>query len=796
MPEMIRRNAVRKCRWMMALLCSMLLASCSTTVDDDQEGDNKAEENRFAFLRTDEKEPYRDTYENIEAEIVPDTTTNIGAPDEKQLAKLSRNDLGKKPVSKLPVVGDARFYDEFTNLNGDEEIPVSLIFNNAPLIDVLSAFADVLGFNFVADSDIKGVVTINLNSQMTRRELWTTFERMLQVAGATAKADGSLLRIMLRNKLPGQPELKVGTDGGSEIYYRALRTATAREVVQQMRSFLSSGGVCIELTKPNAVLVCDTKENMPKLQQLLEYIDDNGKSGWPRAVISCRNILPSKVAAELQEILPVLGFNVTRNSNDRNEPPGSIQLIGIDRLQVLVAAAATEEAINQIREWVNLLDSSDISDQERVFVYKVRHNKAAHLTYALAMIYDTQASSLSIDPDTGNKRLENINSPAARRSSAANTIPAANRNSRTTVANTGTNAQTDVYSSIFDNTVKIFADGVLNRLVIRTTPRTYASIKALLDKLDVVPAQVLLQVMIVEVTLSESTQFGLEFSGSGQTDNVATLFGTNYSGSSLNPFTTESIKDAAGNVITNTRPAVGSERQDGGTFLISDPNDPQRKFGYIRALAGNGMVKILSCPQILVSSNSTAKINVGKSVPLLKSQFSSTSSSGTSQQEYEYEETGVIFEVTPQVTSTDLIALELSQTLSQVLSNTVTALIPTPEISQRIVETSMTIANGQTMVIGGLIQESKEDSLQGLPFINKVPVINRLLGNTDATVERTEILVMITGYVINERSNVEEMIKRYNDAIEAMNDFDSKLGDRPDSDKHKPQLMTDKEFWL
>ena len=101
MPETIRRKAAASCRWVLALLCSVLLASCSTTGEDDQNSGDDAARDRFAFLRNDEKEPYRDTYENIDAEMVPDKTTNIGTPDEKKLARLSQSDLGKKPVTKL-----------------------------------------------------------------------------------------------------------------------------------------------------------------------------------------------------------------------------------------------------------------------------------------------------------------------------------------------------------------------------------------------------------------------------------------------------------------------------------------------------------------------------------------------------------------------------------------------------------------------------------------------------------------------------------------------------------------------
>ena len=160
---------------------------------------------------------------------------------------------------------------------------------------------------------------------------------------------------------------------------------------------------------------------------------------------------------------------------------------------------------------------------------------------------------------------------------------------------------------------------------------------------------------------------------------------------------------------------------------------------------------------------------------------------------------GVILTVTPQITSTELISLEVKQELSEKVDST-DANIQSPTFNKRIVETAMTIANGQTMVIGGLIQEKTKDSLDSLPIINQIPVLNRLVGNTDASVERSEVLVMITGHIINEKSPVQDMIKRYNSAIDLLNDYSDNLGTEEGSGKkflpNKPSLFLDKDFWL
>jgi general secretion pathway protein D len=290
---------------------------------------------------------------------------------------------------------------------------------------------------------------------------------------------------------------------------------------------------------------------------------------------------------------------------------------------------------------------------------------------------------------------------------------------------------------------------------------------------------------MVEVTLTESTQFGLEFSGVGSHGNTQAVFGTNYSnnthgGSVLNPFTT----DVNGKSSFRT----GSNRQDGFTLGLADKNDPQKQFGYIRAQAGNGQVKVISSPQLLVSSHTEARIQVGQKVPVVTG--SVTSSDGGTTETTEQTDTGVILEVTPYVTSTDLISLDIKQQMSQAIANTLTPNSNSPIISVREIATSMTISNGQTMVLGGLIQERTNDQLDSLPFLNRIPFVRRLFGSTNTSVERTEVLVLITGHIVNEHSAVDELIRRYNDAVEALNEYDASLGDRP-AGSRSPSLEGD-----
>ena len=117
---------------------------------------------------------------------------------------------------------------------------------------------------------------------------------------------------------------------------------------------------------------------------------------------------------------------------------------------------------------------------------------------------------------------------------------------------------------------------------------------------------------------------------------------------------------------------------------------------------------------------------------------------------------------------------------------TLNASTQAPKTTEREVKTYMTIHNGQTMIIGGLIYEEANDKLESLPFINEIPVLRRLLGHSSSDLTRTEILILITGHIINEKSRVEDMIRRYNDALEAINDFEDNLGSSADGTHKKP----------
>ncbi|MBR7145424.1 MAG: type II secretion system secretin GspD [Lentisphaeria bacterium] len=759
-------------RLLLAAAVLPFITSCEALPDFGKEKTDDPDE-KFDFVKRNNSERYKEPDKKLPENVDVDTSGRNYDGLKKKAEKLSQSPYegkyDKTPAEKnadadhkgKPGARNSRFYEDFILFDADDRVEVSMSFASAPILDVLSAFADVLEFNFVAGSDLRTTVTLNVNSTLTRRELWETFDRMLQLANAAAYKDGQLLRIVSAAQTPKQGNLRVANKGvgNSEIVFHMLKNITAREALTQLRPFLMTGGTIAEGSRPAMVVICDSSDNIPKLQSILEIIDNPGRRNWPRAVIPCVNVQPSKIAADLAQVLPVLGFTAA-TATTRGETPGSVYLTGIDRLQLLVTSAATQEVVDMVKEWVLTLDSTDSDEEERVYVYKVANSKAQQLAQALSVIFTTQGASLTVDTSSGNSRTQQLTTQTTKVANTGNTGSAAFSRAGT---NNDLNTTTTVRSNVFTTPVRIFADGIYNRLVIRTTPRVYRVMKALLTRLDSVPAQVLLQVLIVEVSLNDGNEFGMEFNYKGTGGTVMTSAGTNYDG------------------IT---PGVRPENSTGGNFYIASPHNPDDKFAHIKALATRNKIKIISSPQLLVTSNTEAKIQIGNDVPLITGSVSSSESvSGQVTNTYNYRETGIIMTMTPQVTSSDLISLEIKQEVSEPVTNTISTAKDTPVIQMREIETSMTIGNGKTMIMGGMIQEKNTDDLNSIPIISDIPFLGRLLGHTNQAKTRTEMLVLVTGYIVDEKGKVEDMIKRYNQAVKALSKFEGEI-----SEAHKIDL--------
>ena len=322
-------------------------------------------------------------------------------------------------------------------------------------------------------------------------------------------------------------------------------------------------------------------------------------------------------------------------------------------------------------------------------------------------------------------------------------------------ATTGTQAQQPAgTATILEGTVSIAADKATNTLVILGSPGDYDTIRDLIQKLDRPRRQVYVEAAIIEMSLTKQKEFGFEFQ-SYNTNGV--IGGTNFGN--------------IGNVITSGPSALAN--LDGlnvgivkGTYTYKG-TEYLNVGALIHALQSDGEVNILSMPNIMATDNQKAEIMAGENIPVTTGQVQSASTGSAITNSVERKDVGVILKFTPQITSDDSVRLDLYMEISDVTTIAgVDANVSGPSTSKRAVTTSVVVRHGETMVIGGLIRDNVNASMSKVPFLADIPLIGWLFQYNTAKVEKTNLMIFITPYIIKNEEDAKSITKRKTDKIE------------------------------
>ena len=728
----------------LAALCMVfLLSSCEHLPWDKKKDDKeKKEEETKLFTEIAPHKPKVDSMDNERVDVSQRSALKVNNAL-KQAFPPSKINAPKKPPHLKP------FYEKFIGKDATK-YPVNFQWDSESIHTIVPAFSSVLNFNYTIDPEVKGAVTIKVQNadgsdiMMTKREIWNLFDQVLLMAGAYASLEGNIVHINPYSKMPREHRIYSDKPPMANVAVRLIRIKNlpAGTIVAEVKDFLSEGAKISEVTGENTILIVEDPENIDKITALIEQLDIKERQQWPRAIIKCTNFSCDRIKDELVKLLPVLGFNVT--VDEMKPTPGSIHLGSITRLQVIVASAANKEAIDIVRKWVNLMDRSDIGEQESVYVYKVVSSSAEELLPALATIFNVEGTIMTPGKAAKRKRTSKYwsgeNSPQSTQGSTRSALKSPNFKKVKT-----SSSSKQAPATIFEVPIKIFADGSHNRLLIRTTPRTYAMVKALLARIDTMPEQVLMQIMIAEATINKSSEYGLEFSAQMLNNSkYASYIGTQFPG---------------------LKPAKPANATDAGLQYLLQSKENDDKFAYIRALAGNGNTKILSSPQILVKSGTQASIDVGKDIPVITRTQTDTTNTNVITNNVEYRKVGVLLNLTPVVTEGGLISLDIDQEVSQQGPNVLAGGTTYPSFLERHVVTNLAIRNGGTIIMGGIIDEITRDNNDSMPFIAEIPLLANLLGYTTKQKDRIELLMMLTGTIVNEKTDLQKIIQRYNKAV-------------------------------
>ena len=279
--------------------------------------------------------------------------------------------------------------------------------------------------------------------------------------------------------------------------------------------------------------------------------------------------------------------------------------------------------------------------------------------------------------------------------------------------------------------LQVEADPSTNSLIFRTSPRNFASIQEMLKELDRTRPQVLIKVLIADVTLDESTQFGIE----GFWENRMTVRG--------------------GDSATTRVGTEFAQATQGFSYLLSGDEFQAS----LNMFAREGKLRILATPRILALDNETAYIRVGKEVPRVT--FTTINQLGNQVNTVEYEPLGILLEVTPLINPDGLVTMRIIPEISDVASDSEAVEISpgvfNPTFNVNRAETTVAVRTGTTVVIGGLIRETLDDSVQKVPFFGDLPLIGPLFSSTTQRKIKRELMIFLTPYAAYSSADLEEI---------------------------------------
>jgi len=278
--------------------------------------------------------------------------------------------------------------------------------------------------------------------------------------------------------------------------------------------------------------------------------------------------------------------------------------------------------------------------------------------------------------------------------------------------------------------------------VVVAPPHEWNIISRILKSLDIMPRQVLNEVLIAEVKLTDELQYGVEFLLGLRATPPTTTTGTG----GTTTTTTITTPGAIPGLDVLTGAAAAFSGLGGLTFVISDTAN--KFLALINLLASQGRADILASPHIMAANNQEARIQIGEDVPIKTSEsvplISQTTSFQTST--VEYRQTGIILSVKPQINAKGQVTMEITQEVSS--AQPVRLGETSPRISVRQAKTTLTTADNQTVVLGGLIREDRIKTQAGIPGLRKIPLLGSLFGSEGVTKEKTELLVLITPHIV------------------------------------------------
>ena len=607
--------------------------------------------------------------------------------------------------------------EQIAALVSDETVDANLAPQSIPQF-AATVFGGVLKTPFTLAPDVANrseVIAGGSGGPISKRALFSLTQQALKQYGVEVYIDGGFVTVGATPQGGAGPEINRSRNpsatAGRVVQFFTVQTIEVnalQSLLQDLYPNLSGARITPDpLT--NSLIISGSGREVAQVVRALREIDQPRFAGAEVLRIEPSFWATDALAASLEQVLTTEGYVVSRQALAGR----ALVILSFPAANQILIFGRDPEMLGRARYWAETLDQpAALGDKASTFVYQVKNTDAQSLgQLAMGQAPTTAQARTPVGvPGTPPAQADGLNGGGRSTQQGNATLPG------------GGGGQ-------FMNG-RVLTDPIGNRIIFTGTATEFAQLRSLLTTLDTPAPQVVIEVMIAEVTLSDNTSLGVQ------------LFGTDVRGDGVLSGGTEGIELGGGGLLMSF---IGPEFR-----------------ARLNAQASNNRVNILQRPQLVARSGGTARFQVGTDVPIITSQRASDNQNNNGTdilQSVQYRQTGVILDLQPVVYG-DRVDITISQEISEVGKST-NAAIASPPILNRSLTTQIAITDGWTGVLGGLISNNYSKVNDGIPLLKDIPLVGSAFQNNSVTGARTELLILITPHVLRGDEDMADYAERY-----------------------------------
>lgn len=620
---------------------------------------------------------------------------------------------------------------------------VTLNFVNADIEAVTRAMGAMLNQQIVVDPRVKGNITVYSEQPLTVREAYVNYLAALRGLGFTVVENAGLLKVVPE----ADAKLQAGTVSIGEVNRRGdqiltqifrLNHENPNNLVAILRPLISPNNTINANPGNNSLVITDYADNLARIGKIIAALDQPNASDIE--VVPLQHGVASDLAPLVQRLAD--GSATAAVPGVPMQAGGAVSVIADSRSNALIVRAANPARAQQVRAIIDKLDrpTQGGGPAGNVWVVHLKNADATKMAQVLRAAF-AQGGSGSAGGGGGSSPLPSA-APAVVGGGAAGTTSA---------------AAAPIQASQGPSTGGfIQADPSTNSLIITAAEPLYKQVRAMIDQLDTRRAQVYIESLIVEVSGDNAADFGFQWQGliGKDGDKNVGVVGTNLGNNRVPSIIDINTSAAAGTVAVGAGLNIGLIRDFGGQYALA---------AIAQFLQTQSNTNIMSTPNLITLDNEEAKIVVGRNVPFITGQFTSTGTGTTNPfQTVERKDVGLTLRLKPQIGEGGTVRLTIFQESSDVIAQATGTSGTGPTTSKRSIESNVVVDDGSILVLGGLIEDRFEDSKSKVPLLGDIPGIGHLFRSESRTKRRTNLMVFLRPIVMRTADDAKKLsLDRY-----------------------------------